>query len=448
MILPLKCSGSHCRSVSSFLNLLDEAQRCDSWEYCLLELRRHSIDSIHLYCFPNYHWIRIFQCAKGSSPIFPTQSTESEKTWVVASVNQQTFSHNKLVCIHVASWKSVVLIPVISFWSLISFLVSRNNCPVLFQRLFFTCRKFTSWSCPRWTAARREAFRNIPQNSHIHKQIIHRVIVFSSVDLPDDQEYCFQMMNCGWRHAQIVWPFCLFSFWSSLAGWLTGSRSCFISNRLLCSIFFTPSFRFGKIHIPWFLFCSDRFPRGCVHQPAKVCIFQSRLRTRRCVGFWVFFSSCYRVSREPWVSPDFWAQSDFSRMRDLSEHEKTGSSLWISILPHIFLLLLLLHHFRHRVGAAYQVGLLAQQVEMKWLMLNKWRRLFHSSRVKFPLVTMSASWCLVSMYFIGILGSRLILSNNQSRATLWVLDICLIVGLRPFDYHHNLVFVILKDIQQ
>ena len=52
MILPLKCSGSHCRSVSSFLNLLDEAQRCDSWEYCLLELRRHSIDSIHLYCFP------------------------------------------------------------------------------------------------------------------------------------------------------------------------------------------------------------------------------------------------------------------------------------------------------------------------------------------------------------------------------------------------------------
>ena len=43
-------------------------------------------------------------------------------------------------------------------------------------------------------------------------------------------------------------------------------------------------------------------------------------------------------------------------MRDLSEHEKTGSSLWISILPHIFLLPLLLHHFRHRVGAAYEVA--------------------------------------------------------------------------------------------
>ena len=27
---------------------------------------------------------------------------------------------------------------------------------------------------------------------------------------------------------------------------------------------------------------------------------------------------------------------------------------------------------------------LAQQVELKWLMLNRWRRLFHSSSVKFP----------------------------------------------------------------
>ena len=73
----------------------------------------------------------------------------------------------------------------------------------------------------------------------------------------------------------------------------------------------------------------------------------------------------------------------------------------------------------------------AQQVELKWLMLNKWRRWFHSSRVDFPLVNMSASWCLVSMWRIWILGSKLILSNNQSRATLWVLDPCLIVGLLP-----------------
>ena len=34
--------------------------------------------------------------------------------------------------------------------------------------------------------------------------------------------------------------------------------------------------------------------------------------------------------------------------------------------------------------------------------------------------------------WIWILGSKLILSNNQSRATLWVLDTCLIVGFLPF----------------
>ena len=54
------------------------------------------------------------------------------------------------------------------------------------------------------------------------------------------------------------------------------------------------------------------------------------------------------------------------------------------------------------------------------------------SRVKLPLVNVSASWGLVSMYRIWILGSRSILSNNQPKATLWVLDTCLTVGLRPF----------------
>ena len=51
--------------------------------------------------------------------------------------------------------------------------------------------------------------------------------------------------------------------------------------------------------------------------------------------------------------------------------------------------------------------------------------------MKFPLVRMSASWILVSMYLIWILGSKLIRSNNQSSATLWVLETCLIVGLLP-----------------
>ena len=73
-----------------------------------------------------------------------------------------------------------------------------------------------------------------------------------------------------------------------------------------------------------------------------------------------------------------------------------------------------------------------QTVELKWLILNKLNKGFHSSRVKFPKVKMSASWFLVSMYLIWILESRSIRSNNQSNATLWVLETCLIVGLLPF----------------
>ena len=65
------------------------------------------------------------------------------------------------------------------------------------------------------------------------------------------------------------------------------------------------------------------------------------------------------------------------------------------------------------------------------MMFNNRRRWSHSSRVKLPSVKMSMSCFLVSTYLIWILGSKLILSNNQSRATLWVRETCLIVGLRP-----------------
>ena len=65
------------------------------------------------------------------------------------------------------------------------------------------------------------------------------------------------------------------------------------------------------------------------------------------------------------------------------------------------------------------------------MMFSRCKRWFLSSRVKLPLVNMSASWFLVSTYFIWILGPKLILSNNRSSATLWVLETCLIVGFLP-----------------
>ena len=67
----------------------------------------------------------------------------------------------------------------------------------------------------------------------------------------------------------------------------------------------------------------------------------------------------------------------------------------------------------------------------RFMMFNKRSKLFHSSLEKLPVVRKSASWFLESTYLIWILGSRLILSKDQSRATLWVLVTCLTVGLLP-----------------
>ena len=66
---------------------------------------------------------------------------------------------------------------------------------------------------------------------------------------------------------------------------------------------------------------------------------------------------------------------------------------------------------------------------------------------KLPLVNMSASWFLVSTYLIWILGSKLILSNNQSSATLCVLDKCFIVGLRLLLIIMNHGFVVFENFQ-
>ena len=63
------------------------------------------------------------------------------------------------------------------------------------------------------------------------------------------------------------------------------------------------------------------------------------------------------------------------------------------------------------------------------MFVEQWSSWFHSSRVNVHFVRMSASWLRVSTHVTWIIGSRLILSSNQSSATLRVLDTCLVVGL-------------------
>ena len=75
-----------------------------------------------------------------------------------------------------------------------------------------------------------------------------------------------------------------------------------------------------------------------------------------------------------------------------------SNSLQVLILLWHVLLLILVEFVLHCSSASCGT-------EMAKFNKHKW---FHSSRVKFPLVKMSASWFLVSMYLIWILVSRLI----------------------------------------
>ena len=213
--------------------------------------------------------------------------------------------------------------------------------------------------------------------------------------------------------------------------WISWTSGC---NRFPCYFFlmFVPWFRLRKF--PWFLtfICRGKFLRHFSHQTAKVCIFQLSLRTWRCVRFWI--SSCPRVRfpcrcfEYPWA---FSTQSGASRMRNsrLDVRFIAVGFEFPTILSSSFCSCIL---FAVVLGKLVKLKFWSQQVELKWMMVNKLRKMFHSSHVKLPLVNMTASWCLVSMYQIWIFGCRLILSNNQSRTTLWVLDACLIVGLLPF----------------
>ena len=130
----------------------------------------------------------------------------------------------------------------------------------------------------------------------------------------------------------------------------------------------------------------------------------------------------------------------------VGQHQLTGclcDDLWIARMVALFLaspafVLGCCGHTGSRLLALYfptwselsdrrSLNWLQEYVE-KFKILNKQNKWVHSSHEKLNLVRMSASWVLVLSFGF----STLILSKNQSRATLWVLDTCLIVGLCPW----------------
>ena len=84
------------------LNLLEDAQRCDSWEYFPLE-RRHTVDSIHIlevivFLIPlNF---ALPSCNRIISHFSHAERTESEKTKVLFGVGDPISLFAQQACRH------------------------------------------------------------------------------------------------------------------------------------------------------------------------------------------------------------------------------------------------------------------------------------------------------------------------------------------------------------
>ena len=135
------------------------------------------------------------------------------------------------------------------------------------------------------------------------------------------------------------------------------------------------------------------------------------------------FAGSEEIDFRVWVFPGLCDAEEGSTTGVLSLHRETkfiiGFDFAVTLSPPDCSCVFFWHHFR----TLFWTGMANVFEHKRW---------FHSSRVQIPLASMSASWFLVSMNLIWILESKLIRTNNESRATLWVLQTCLIVGLLPF----------------
>ena len=188
-----------------------------------------------------------------------------------------------------------------------------------------------------------------------------------------------------------------------------------------------PRFRYGKFPRYLIFICCDRFPCYFFHQPAKLCILQPHLKTRRCVGFWI---SSHPAFRFPWSHEflrAFGCNRTFRGWGTCRNMRRQVRRCRFRFCHTSFFSFLLLHPFCRRFGAAILSA--AKRAEMTDV-----------EQVKkiVSLVTCEITFGqYVCELMFGVdapnlnLGSRLTLSNNQSRATLWFFDTCLIVGLLP-----------------
>ena len=214
-------------------------------------------------------------------------------------------------------------------WSVFLFLW--KTVPLFSKDNSFTNLKFLSWSCPRWTAAWRVAFRHM--------------LTSSSINFPDNLSYGEDILEWSGQTFRSAFGLSL----------QAESLEPHGSPQLFCG---QPVFQSLLENYRWLLFCSDKFPRGLVNRRAKVCILHSSLRTRRCDRFRIShpafkFPRCCENLRTSGCNQTF--RGSKKSRNEWRQFRRCTS--WLCHDPVLFFLFL--HPFRHRVGAAGQNEILS-----------------------------------------------------------------------------------------
>ena len=253
--------------------------------------------------------------------------------------------------------QSIVAIPWISSWFEINFCDTSNKCFIFFLSCFWWNANFLGNPCQNERLRPLSRTGTFPTSSSSRWGRVFR--------LPADDQFSVassSILSLGARLLRRISRNCL----ANLCQWLSESS---YGSRSYCT---------------W----------------ARIYIWLPRLRTRCCVFVWIF-SCAHAVRLKLWLGavsiPGLVDALELSAVEDFLQSLTPGSSSAFesAVTPSSPVLSRNLFNL-----------VVAQLSGLNLLMLKTRKRLFHSSRLKLPVVSMAASWCLVSMYLIWIFVSR------------------------------------------